>query len=178
MFKLRLVTLWIIHIEKIKFKISVMEIYLKKIIDFHCGYFILLYICNQKNNMEIYDYRDAVINDIKDYIKDHYTTKELKKRLEEDEVDFYQELYDDMFVSDSVTGNASGSYFFSTWKAEEALCHNLDLLAEAMEEFGYKDDFPLKRGAEACDVMIRCYILGSELWGVLEDMKDTLFEDE
>lgn len=58
----------------------------------------------------------------------------------------------------SVTGNASGSYTFNTWKAEEYLCHNLNLLAEANEEFGSNSDI-LSDGAEVCDVIIRCYLL-------------------
>ena len=61
-------------------------------------------------------------------------------------------------VADSVTGNASGSYTFHAWQAEENICHNFDLLSEAIEEFGGKCDV-LKDGAEACDVTIRCYLL-------------------
>lgn len=126
--------------------------------------------------MERYDYEESVRKDIEDYIKDNYETEELKEKLEDS--DFEDELYDDMFVSDSVTGNGSGSYFFNRWKAEEALCHNFDLLAEAFKEFGCDNDYFFNRGVEACDVVIRCYILGQELCNVLNDMKETLLEDE
>lgn len=80
----------------------------------------------------------------------------------------YSDLYDDMFVSDSVTGNASGSYTFNRWEAEECLCHNLDLLASALEEF-YAGELPPYRlfDPEWCDVTIRCYLLGPCLDAVL-----------
>lgn len=117
--------------------------------------------------MERYNYYDAMKDDIREYIEDHYTQEEIAERMK-DRDDFEQELYDDMFVSDSVTGNASGSYTFNTWRAEEYLMHNLDLLGEACEEFGSSADV-LKSGAEACDVTIRCYLLGQVLNDVLNE---------
>lgn len=49
-------------------------------------------------------------------------------------------LNDELWTADSVTGNGSGSYTFSTWKAEEYLAHNWDILTEALEEFGMLED--------------------------------------
>ena len=80
-----------------------------------------------------------------------------------------EELYNELFLADSVTGNASGSYYCNKYKAEEALAHNLNLLKEALNEFGYLDDIDCTNmalrgmhnyGAEWCDVIIRCYVLG------------------
>lgn len=45
-----------------------------------------------------------------------------------------QDLDDTLFTYDSVTGNASGSYTFNTWTAEEYLCHNWELLGQAISE--------------------------------------------
>ena len=42
-----------------------------------------------------------------------------------------EHLNEVLFTEDSVTGNASGSYTFNTYEAEENICHNLDLLGEA-----------------------------------------------
>lgn len=124
--------------------------------------------------MEKYDYYEKVKEDVREYIKDNNII------VSEDTIDDlrYGSLYDDMFVCDSVTGSASGSYTFNTWKAEEYICHNLDLFAEAMEEFGYTD-IPLDKAcsAEYIDVTIRCYILSQ----VLDEVIDELFiekEDE
>jgi len=116
--------------------------------------------------MTKYNYQEAVSNDIRDYI----TENDIKVTSDNKE-DLYQKLYDDLFVSDCVTGNASGSYTFSTWQAEENLCHNLDILAEACEEFGGGVDV-LKSGAEACDVTIRCYLLSQCLTQVLDELEE------
>ena len=76
--------------------------------------------------MDKYDYRQAVRDDILDYIKQNDIKVTDNNR---EEVEGF--LYDTLFVEDSVTGNASGSFTFNRWKAEEYLCHNLDLLADA-----------------------------------------------
>lgn len=116
--------------------------------------------------MERYDYRQAVKDDIKQYIENHDVKVTTGNREE-----LEQSLYDEMFISDSVTGNASGSYYCNAWKAEEAICHNLDLLGEALEEFGGDMDV-LKSGAEACDVTIRCYLLSQCLGEVLDEIEE------
>ena len=115
--------------------------------------------------MERYDYYQAVKDDIKEYIEDHDITVTAGNREE-----LESSLYDEMFISDSVTGNASGSYYCNAWKAEEAICHNIDLLGEALDEFGGEIDV-LKSGAEACDVTIRCYLLGQLLGSVLDELE-------
>ena len=114
--------------------------------------------------MERYDYLEAVKEDVKNYIEENgiKVTSENREELEE-------QLNDDLFTCDSVTGNGSGSYTFNTWTAEEYLCHNLDLLAEACEMFGSSIDI-LKAGAEACDVTIRCYLLNQAISEVLDEL--------
>ncbi|CDC05059.1 putative uncharacterized protein [[Clostridium] leptum CAG:27] len=116
-----------------------------------------------------YDYREAVKDDVLEYIKYEIDYKDFDTL---DELE--QHLNDELWTVDSVTGNASGSYTFSTWEAEENICHNLDLLAEACDEFGTVD--PLKQGAEACDVTIRCYLLGQAIAEALEEIADEFEE--
>lgn len=120
--------------------------------------------------MEKYNYMEAMKEDIKSYIKNEITLSDYSNRDELEE-----ELYDILFVEDSVTGNASGSYTFDTYKAEENICHNLDLLADAMESFDCKEN-PAEKGAEWCDVTIRCYLLGNAIGEVLDDMEEELEE--
>lgn len=117
-----------------------------------------------------YNYREAMRNDINNAIneKEQWFGKTIKETYDSKEEAFDQ-LYDDMWVDDSVTGNASGSYTFNSYKAEEYICHNLDLLEEAMSEFGCEDANALEKGAEWCDVTIRCYLLGEVLREVLEE---------
>ena len=123
--------------------------------------------------MERYDYYEAVKEDLKQYVKDVYGPES----VEDVEAIDRDTLYDRAFVSDAVTGNASGSYTFSTWDAEENLCHNMDLLEEAANEFGDGLEL-LGRGAEACDVTIRCYVLGQVIDDALEELKEELLEEE
>lgn len=117
-----------------------------------------------------YNYREAIRIDINNAIheKEEWIGKTLKE-MYEDVDEAYDQLFDDMWVNDSVTGNASGSYTFNTYKAEEYICHNLDLLEQAMNEFGCEDVNAIEKGAEWCDVTIRCYLLGEVLREVLEE---------
>lgn len=129
--------------------------------------------------MEKYNYRQAMRDDVMEYIKDNYTSEELKEHLstKQGEQDFLEQLDNEMWVCDSVTGNGSGSYTFSTYQAEENLCHNLDLLKEALE--GFEGDYAkaLEEGAEYCDVTIRCYLLHTTIWECLDIIKDELEEE-
>ena len=119
--------------------------------------------------MEKYDYKENIKNDIKSYIVDN--------DIDVNSDDFDQnELYDNLFCEDSVTGNASGSYTFNTWESEEYICHNLDLLKDAFDEFGC--DIDRIFDAEYCDVSIRCYLLDSCLLEVIEELKEENNEDK
>ena len=123
--------------------------------------------------MERYDYFETVKEDLKQYVKDVY----YPESVEDVETIDRDVLYDEAFASDAVTGNASGSYTFNTWDAEENLCHNMDLLEEAANEFGDGLEL-LGRGAEACDVTIRCYVLGQVIDDALEELKEELPEGD
>lgn len=114
--------------------------------------------------MEKYDYLSAVESDVREYIENNVNFHDYS-----DLDEMKEDLNEKLFVEDSVTGNASGSYTFNAWKTEEYLCHNLDLLAEANEEFGGSSDI-LSDGAEMCDVTIRCYLLGQAIENVAPDM--------
>ena len=122
--------------------------------------------------MADYNYYKAMQNDIEDYFNEH--AEELNAQEFYSVDDAYDYLYDDLFVSDSITGNASGSYTFSTYEAEENIALNLDLLAEALEEFCCNESSYISKGAEACDVTIRCYLLSQ----VLSEALNNLEEDE
>lgn len=121
--------------------------------------------------MNGYDYREAVKNDIRNYIDENIDFRDF-----EDLDELGEQLNDDLFVEDSVTGNASGSYTFNNYEAEENLCHNLDLLGEALEEFGCGPDYLIEQGAEACDVTIRCYLLGGCISEVMEEIEEEFEE--
>ena len=119
----------------------------------------------------MYDYREAVKEDVLEYInneinfEDFDTFEELEEHLNEV-----------LFTEDSVTGNASGSYTFSTYEAEENICHNMDLLQEALSEFGDTEALVMDFDAEKADVTIRCYLLGECIAAALEEIEDDFNE--
>ena len=116
--------------------------------------------------MEKYNYLEQVTADAKEAILENMEYWTFYDREELEEV-----AHDELWTDDSVTCNGSGSYFFSTWKAEEALCHNWDLLADACEEFGQDIGEAFKRGAEFCDVTIRCYLLSQAIAAALDEVE-------
>lgn len=135
--------------------------------------------------MERYDYLSAVREDVKQWINDHeewqeeYADESGKWLRDDNRDDIEEDLNDRLFVEDSVTGNASGSYTCNTWQAEENLCHNLDLLGEALAEFGYDGESLAKQmeSAEGCDVTIRCYLLSQAIGEVLDELSEDEDDD-
>lgn len=115
---------------------------------------------------EHYDYLVQVTSDAKEAILENMEYWDFDDRDELEQV-----ANDELWADDSVTGNASGSYYCNAWKAEEALCHNWDLLAEAISEFGGDTDI-LQQGAEICDVTIRCYLLGQAIGAALDELEE------
>ena len=115
---------------------------------------------------ERYDYLEQVTSDTKNAILERMDEWEFNDRDELEQV-----VNDELWTDDSVTGNASGSYYCNAWKAEEALCHNWDLMADAIAEFGGDTDI-LQQGAEACDVTIRCYLLGQAIGAALDELEE------
>ena len=131
--------------------------------------------------MNNYDYYQAMNEDIRDYIRENYTEEEIRENLENRST-WEEELHDNLWVHDSVTGNASGSYTFNSWRAKEYVTDNCDLLREALREFC--DDAEtiaekfLDEEWEYFDVTIRCYLLHSMIYQVLNEIEEELEEEE
>ena len=117
--------------------------------------------------MKKYNYLEVVTADAKAAILENLNYWKFLDREELEEI-----ANDELWVDDSVTGNASGSYTFSTWKAEENLCHNMDELEEACGEFGQPIGQAIERGAEYCDVTIRCYMLGQAISAAIDELEE------
>lgn len=122
----------------------------------------------------MYDYREAVTEDVKEWIKENIDLTEWT----EDREGLEQQLNDDLWTEDSITGNASGSYYCNSYKAEESIAHNWDLLNEALDEFEQNNINVIKKGAEWADVIIRCYLLRSVISDVLDEMEENGDFDE
>lgn len=115
----------------------------------------------------IYNYIKNLKNDVEEYIDENKEYLEGKS---------FEQIYDILFIEDSITGNGSGSYTFSRQEAGENLAGNFDLLYDALEYFGNNIE-ALKKGEEYCDVTIRCYLLHSVLMEVLENIENFNWEE-
>ena len=124
--------------------------------------------------MEKYDYYKNVREDIKQRLNEWLDFNKINGYSDIDEV--INAVYDDFFNSDSVTGNGSGSYTFNSWVDEENLCHNMDLLKEALDELGGEINDYID-SAEACDVTIRCYVLGQLVGEVVKEFVEEHFPE-
>lgn len=116
-----------------------------------------------------YNYIEAMTEDIRDYINNEVDLADYEDREELEE-----KLYDTLFVEDSITGNASGSYTFNSYLAKEYVEDNLDLVREMADEFGERDiigDKFMDEEWEWFDVSIRCYLLGRAISETLDDME-------
>jgi len=132
-----------------------------------------------------YDYLEAVKDDVKEYIKNEVNVGDYSDRDE-----MRERLYDTLFCEDSVTGNASGSYTFNSYKAKEYIESDpeaYDYIRELVSEYGIDaettaDKF-LNEDWEYWDVSIRCYLLYQAVDKALEELEDSgeladYFEDE
>ena len=118
----------------------------------------------------MYDYKEAMRADIKEYIAQEINTKEFTR----DELE--EHLNDILFDCDAVTGNASGSYTFNTYKAQEYVAEDgTQYIQDMVEDFGISaaeiGEHFLNSDWEWFDVSIRCYLLGQMISKVLDDME-------
>lgn len=119
--------------------------------------------------MERYDYLWHITQDVIEYVRNEVDTTDYRVRD-----DLEEALFEDLFCDDSVTGNASGSYTFSTWRAEENLAHNWELIEEAAQAFGAEAQIGTgyENGAEYWDVTIRCYLLPQAISDALDRLEE------
>ena len=123
--------------------------------------------------MERYDYESVMREDIKNAVEELRKYKGFPVCNSVDEI--VEFLNDELWADDSITGNGSGSYFFNQWEAEEAICHNLWLYEDCIEEFGVSPKFD----PESIDVSIRCYLLSQVLQKMADAGEfDDLIEEE
>ena len=117
------------------------------------------------------NYIDSVRECVSDYIQENYTKEEISEKLE-DRDKFSEELYDDCWIADEVTGNGSGSYTFSRSEAKENVLSDIDTVREALQEFCVEADTIAKKFLdedwEYFDVTARCYVLAQAIEEALD----------
>lgn len=125
--------------------------------------------------MEKYNYHRALQEDVLEYIKDNFSTIEQLEKLENRE-EWEMELNDSLWVEDSITGNASGSYTFNRYKAREYVIGNIEILGDAFNEFCTEPkeigERFLNEDWEYFDVTIRCFLLGGAIVHALDELED------
>ena len=94
----------------------------------------------------------------------------------QDREEVEERLNDDFWINDSITGNASGSFTFNSYKAQENVLEDIDTLRDACAEFDVDaktigEKF-LNEEWEWMDVTCRCYVLGQAIAEVLDDLEE------
>ena len=125
-----------------------------------------------------YNYLENMTADIKAYIDDEIDLTEYtddagvidRDRLEED-------LQDALWIEDSVTGNASGSYTCNSNVAKEYVLDNMAICTESLREFCVEPtdiaEHFLHEDWEYFDVTIRCYLLGAAIADALDEIEES-----
>lgn len=117
----------------------------------------------------MYNYYEAIKEDVKSVLLDDATIWNQSRD------DLEQQLNDDLWIDDSVTGNGSSSYTFNREMAKEYVLDNTELMLEAFEAFGQVEEIGQKMAAdewEFLDVTIRCHLLGPVIAEVLDEAEE------
>ena len=119
----------------------------------------------------MYNYLEEMTGDVMEYITDNYFPESY---MPEDS-DIEDVLNDELWAEDSITGNGvNGHYFDNTVEAQEAAFQNVDLLIEAIEEFGNEPE-QYKRAMKDphfADSTIRCYLLETAISQALKELRE------
>lgn len=101
------------------------------------------------------DYKKQVLEDIREWANEG--------NADGLNIDGVRDRLQDPAWSDSITGNASGSYYCNTYKAQEQIQNSGLLFDEAfisyLEDMGMNIGELLSKGAEVVDVWARCAVI-------------------
>lgn len=119
-----------------------------------------------------YDYKEAIKDDVIEYINENIDLDAVDSREELEE-----QLNDDLWAEDSVTGNGSGSYTFDRHQSYENVQGDpdaMDYIRDLVSEFGVEAETVaekfLDEDYEYWDVSIRCYLLGEAIGEALDEL--------
>ncbi len=127
----------------------------------------------------MYDYLEHLKADIREAIEVEYDISKYRGRRG----DFEDEINDQLWADDSVTGNASGSYTMHRNEAREYVTDNLALLADAIESFGIDyatlGEKIVNEEWETLDIYIRLHLLPQATYEVLNELEEQgAFEEQ
>ena len=123
--------------------------------------------------MDFREYIEETKENAKEYIKENW--EYLKDKTME-------EVHDDLFIADAVTGNGSGSFTFNSYDAKQNVSGLIfdEYFINALEwNFGQDLGELIKRGAEIVDVTARCLALYEfDLDEIMEEVKEEQEREE
>ena len=118
--------------------------------------------------MEKYNYKEALKQDILNYIKDN----DILSYPHESAHELHGILMDALWPLDEITGNG-GSYYDTAEKCEEYLAGNIRLIIAALADFNYEyESFPDNDDEliQSLDATVRCYLLWECIWDALKEL--------
>lgn len=119
--------------------------------------------------MNYNDYYNAVIDDAKEAIDEGIRMGDVNEESN------FEDIMESLFIDDSVTGNASGSYTFCTATAAENVAgfYYDERLRDMILGAGYEINAEFLDNPERIDVIIRCMMLSE-----VEDIIKAYFEEQ
>ena len=119
--------------------------------------------------MNKYDYYIEVTNDIECWMNKDGDPFDLSQFENREEAAEY--LHDELWAEDSITGNGPYGYT-NEEECEEFLCHNLNLIIEAIDTYGIstsdlRAQYTVKKLARYLDCLVRLYVLPNAIEGAL-----------
>ena len=119
----------------------------------------------------MYNYFESVKEDAKTYLLEECNSGYL---MTADTDEIIEEYFEDLVVSDSVTGDASGSYTCNSYMAMENLIGNSEVIEETLYGLGLDDLKVVDASAERLDVLIRIYLLPQAMEEAIEEIKEEM----
>jgi hypothetical protein len=124
------------------------------------------------------EYLKETIENVIEMVKFNYTAMDFDG-MTPDAVK--EKIYDDAWIDDAVTGNGSGSYYFSNSKSRDAVEADRDTVEAALREFCVETDEIGRRfldgDYEYFDVTARCYVLGEAVEKAYNELDNEGFFD-
>ena len=109
------------------------------------------------------EYLEEVKNDVINHIEENHEKGDSISK---------EKLYDDCWIDDSVTGNASGSYYCNSYAAWEKLGNNIAELAEEIESNFGEIPSDRKYDFEYIDVSVRCMLLSEAIEEAVDELEN------
>lgn len=121
-----------------------------------------------------HNYMENMKHDIRTYMDENEEWFYGMYAENQDRDEWLVAMEDALWCEDSVTGNGSGSYTFSREEAKKCVLDDFDIVSQAIDHFCIPAEEVGKRFIaedwEWFDVAARCFILGSALYEIADEL--------